>query len=70
MKLPAQKGTLRISNADCAVQPMYLHDPEKDDRDLHRDYMVREPPRNKSKWGRRPYSLAEIIYECDTEDEE
>ena len=70
MKLPAQKGTLRISNADCAVQPMYLHDPEKDDRDLYRDYMVLEPPRNSSKWRPRPYSLAEIVYECDTEDEE
>ena len=43
-------------------QLMYLHDPEKDDRDLHRDYMVRKPTRNSSKWGPRPYSLAEIIY--------
>ena len=68
MKLPAQKGNLRISNADRAVQPTYLYDPEKDDGDLHCDHMVLEPPRNSSMWGPRPYSLAEIIYEYDTED--
>ena len=33
MKLPDQeKGTLRIRNADRAVQPTYLYDLEKDDR--------------------------------------
>ena len=64
MKLPAQKGILRISDTDRAVQPMYLYDPEKDDRDLEL-----EPPRNSSRWGPRPYTLAEIVYEYDTEDE-
>ena len=44
MKLPKQKGTLRINNADRALQPTYLYDPEMDDRDLHRDHMVFERP--------------------------
>ena len=35
-ELPAQKGILRISNIDQAVQPRYLYDPEKDDTDFHR----------------------------------
>ena len=63
-ELPAQKGNiLRINNIDPAVQPRYLYDPEKDDTDLI------EQPRRRSIWGPRPYSLAEIIYEYDTEDE-
>ena len=69
IKLPAQKSTIRISDADRAVQPMYLYDPEKVDKDLEHDYMVPEPPRKSSKWGPRPYSLAESVYEYDTEDE-
>ena len=68
-ELPAQKGTLRISNTDRAVQLLYLYDPEKDHRDLHGDYMVYEPSQSSSKWGSRPCSLAEIICEYDTEDE-
>ena len=39
-ELTAQKGFLRISNTDRAVQPMYLYDPEKNDRNLHDHYMV------------------------------
>ena len=66
---PAQKGILRISNIDQAVQPRYLYDPEKDDTDLHREQILYEPPRRRNVWGPRPYSLAEIIYEYDTEDE-
>ena len=31
--------------------------------------MVLELPRNSINWGSRPYSLAEIIYEYDIEDE-
>ena len=69
MKLPAQKGKLRISNADRAVRPMYLYDPEMDGRDLHSDHMVLYEPPQSSKWGPRPFFLAEIIYEYDTEDE-
>jgi hypothetical protein len=61
-ELPAQKGILRISDTDQAVQPRYLYDPDKDDRDLHFDQMIYEQ-------APRPYSLAEIIYEYDTEDE-
>jgi hypothetical protein len=68
-ELPAQKGILRISDTERAVQPLYLYDPEKDDTDLHFDQMIYEP-RRRSIWGQRPYSLAEIIYEYDTEDEE
>jgi hypothetical protein len=49
---------------------MYLYDPEKDDRDLHSDHMVYEPPQSISKLGPRQYFLAEIIYEYDTEGEE
>ena len=48
---------------------MYLYDPEKNDRNLHDHYMVYEPPQSSSKWRPRSYSLAEIIYEYDTEDE-
>jgi hypothetical protein len=70
-ELPAQKGILRISNIDQAVQPRYLYDPEKNDTDLiHREQMLYDPPRRRSMWGPRPYSLAEIIYDYDTEDEE
>ena len=47
-ELPAQKGTLRISDTDRAVQSMYLYEPEKDDRDLHGDHMVYEPPQSSS----------------------
>ncbi len=36
---PAQKGILRISDAEKAVQPSYFYDPDKDDRDLHLDHM-------------------------------
>ena len=68
-ELPAQKGILRISDTEKAVQPSYLYDPEKDDRELHRDHMVYDPPQRSSEWAPRPYSLAEIIYEYDTEDE-
>ena len=69
-ELPAQKGTLRISDTNRAIQPMYLYEPEKDDRDLHGDHMVYEPPQSSSsKWGPRPYSLSDIIFLYDTEDE-
>ena len=70
-ELPAQKGNmLRISNAERAVQPSYLYDPDKDDRDLiDLEHSLYEPPRRRSIWSPRPYSLAEIIYEYDTEDE-
>jgi hypothetical protein len=55
---------------DQAVQPRYLYDPEKDDTDLiDRERILYEPPRRRSIWGPRPYCLAEIIYEYDTEDE-
>ena len=68
MELPAQKGILQISNVEQAVPPRYLHDPDKDE-DLHFDFMAYEPPQHIDVWGPRPYSLAEIIYEYDTEDE-
>ena len=70
-ELPAQKGNmLRISNAERAVQPSYLYDTDKDDRDLiDLEYSLYEPPWRRSIWSPRPYSLAEIIYEYDTEDE-
>ena len=67
--LPAQKGILRSSDSEQAIQPSYLYDRDKDDRDLHRDHMVYDPPQRSSKWAPRPYSLAEIMYEYDTEDE-
>ena len=70
MKLPAQKGTLRISDADRAVQPIYLYDPNKDDRDLERDNIALEPPRKGSnKLAPRPYSIAAIVYEHDTDED-
>jgi hypothetical protein len=55
-ELPAQKGNiLRISDRKEAIQPSYLYDPDKDDRDLidleHRLY---EPPRRRSIWSPRP----------------
>jgi hypothetical protein len=70
-ELPAQKGNiLRISDTEKAVQPSYLYDPDKDDRDLiDLERRLYEPPRRRSIWSPRPYSLAEIIYEYDTEDE-
>jgi hypothetical protein len=69
-ELPAQKkGILRISDTERTVQPLYLYDPEKDDTDLHFDQMIYEP-RRRSMWGPRPYSLKEIVYDYETEDEE
>ena len=68
-ELPAQKDILRISDTDQAVQPRYLHDPDKDDRDLHLNRMVNESPQRGSEWGPRPYSLSEIVYDYETEDE-
>ncbi len=69
-ELPAQKGILRISNIDQALQPRYLYDPEKDDTDLlHCEQILYEPPRHRSVWGPRPYSLSEIVYEYETDDE-
>ena len=48
-ELPAQKGILLISDTDQAVQPLYLYDRDKDDRDLHDDHMVYEPPQSSNK---------------------
>jgi len=68
-ELPAQKGILRISDTERAVQPSYLYDSDKDDRDLHRDHMDYDPPQRSSEWTPRPYSLSEIVYEYKDEDE-
>ena len=46
----------------------YLHDPDKD-VDIHFDFRAYEPPQHIDVWGPRPYYLAEIIYEYDTDDE-
>ena len=60
---------MRISDTEKAVQLVYLYDPDKDDRDLHSDHMIYDPPQRSSEWGPRPYSLSEIVYEYDTEDD-
>ena len=47
-----------------------MYDPDKDDKEIV-DYISSDPPRLcRSLWGPRSYSLAEIVYEYDTEDEE
>ena len=46
MKLPAQKGNLRISEADQAVRAPYLYDPFKDTTDWFDDTTLLEPPTN------------------------
>ena len=74
MKNPRSYRLRRVSCVsatltDQAVQSRYLYDPDKDDRDLHFDQMIYEQQQRRSAWAPRPYSLAEIIYEYDTEDE-
>ena len=60
---------MRISDTEKAVKPSYLYNPDKDDRDLHRDHIDYDPLQRSSKWAPRPYSLSEIIYDYDSEDE-
>ncbi len=45
MELPAQKGILRISNAEQAMPPRNLHNPDKD-VDIHFDQTTYEPPQH------------------------
>ena len=51
---------MRISDTEKAVQPSYIYDPDKDEEDLHRDHMVYDPPRCRSEWAPRPYSLMRV----------
>jgi hypothetical protein len=61
---------LRISDREKAIQPSYLYDPNKDDREIT-DYTETDPPQPcNDPWGPRPYYLADIVYTYETEDEE
>ena len=54
-ELPAQKGMLRISDREKAIQPSYLYDPNKDDREIT-DYTETDPPQPcNDPFGPRPY---------------
>jgi hypothetical protein len=55
MKNSLSYRILRISDTEKAVQPPYLYDPDKDDRDLHLDHMEYDPPQRSSEWAPRPY---------------
>ncbi len=70
-ELPAQKGMLRISDREKAIQPpSYLYDPDKDDIEIT-DYTESDPPQPcNDPWGPRPYYLADIVKTYETEDEE
>lgn len=68
----AQKGNLRISEADRAVvrRPPYLYDPSKDTTDWFDDTTPLELPRMRDPWPNKPMTLTDLSYDYDTEDEE